>query len=129
MGHPKHLRYATSHEWALSQGGTVTVGITSFAVDQLTDLVFVDLPRVGTSVRSGEAFGEVESVKAVAEINAPVSGQVVEVNAELPDHLDLLKEDPYGKGWMIKIRCSEPSEYDGLLDHRAYDRQVTSESH
>jgi glycine cleavage system H protein len=125
---PADRRYVESHEWALKSGELVTVGITSFAVEHLSDLTYLALPEVGSRLERGQRFGEIESVKAVSELFAPVSGEVTEVNTALPDALDLLKEDPYQKGWMIRIRPSRPDEYAALLDAAAYDRKVAEES-
>jgi glycine cleavage system H protein len=100
-----------------------TIGITAFAVQLLTDLVFLELPKVGRVVRAGEEVGEVESVKAVSPLYSPVTGEVIEVNTALPDKLELLNEDPYGAGWIAKIRLSDESSVAGLMDHAAYQRQ------
>lgn len=124
---PQTLKFARTHEWVHMEGETATVGISQFAVEQLTDLVFIDLPEVGRTVEAGEAFGEVESVKAVSDLYAPVSGEVVEVNEELPDNLDLLSSDPYGAGWMIKLTVTDASPLDELLDHDAYEEHCESE--
>ena len=124
---PAALRYLASHEWAESpdsaNGGVVAIGISSFAVGQLTDLVYLALPAVGREVQRGDEVGEVESVKAVSTIYSPVSGQIVEVNSQLADQLDHLKDDPYGKGWLVKIRMSDPKEWDGLLESGQYQAQ------
>lgn len=123
-------RYAKSHEWArLEDDGTVTVGISAYAVEALTDLVFMQLPDVGGAVTAGEAFGEIESVKAVSDLYAPVSGEVVAVNAELPGKLETLGDDPYGNGWIIKVQPADPGQLDGLLDQAAYDALVGSQPH
>lgn len=124
---PEELRYSETHEWvalAAQDGGQVaTIGITAFAVQLLTDLVFLELPKVGRVVRAGEEVGEVESVKAVSPLYSPVTGEVIEVNTALPDKLELLNEDPYGAGWIAKIRLSDESSVAGLMDHAAYQRQ------
>ncbi len=126
----KPCRYAKSHEWArLEDDGTVTVGISAYAVEALTDLVFMQLPDVGTPVTAGESFGEIESVKAVSDLYAPVSGEVVGVNAQLPGKLETLGEDPYGSGWVVSIQPSDPAQLEQLLDQAAYDALVGSESH
>ena len=101
---PNDLRYLETHEWARLEGDVVTIGITDFAVKHLTDLVFIDLPEVGDNLSRGERFGEIESVKAVSDLNCPISGEVVEVNTELADALDKIANDPYGEGWMVKIK-------------------------
>ena len=128
MNRPR--RYAKSHEWArLEDDGTVTVGISAYAVEALTDLVFMQLPEVGASVTAGESFGEIESVKAVSDLYAPVSGEVVAVNTELPGKLETLGDDPYGSGWVIKIKPADVGQLETLLDQAAYDALVGSESH
>ena len=126
---PKELRYQKSHEWAKVDGDVVTVGITDFAVEQLTDLVYVELPEVGSPVKRGEAFGEIESVKAVSDLIAPVSGTVEEVHGALPDQLDLLSSSPFSDGWMIKIRMNDAAEVEALLDAAGYEKVVEEESH
>ena len=123
-------RYAKSHEWArLENDGTVTVGISAYAVEALTDLVFMQLPEVGATVTAGESFGEIESVKAVSDLYAPVSGEVVAVNTELPGRLETLGEDPYGSGWVIQIQPADAGQLETLLDQSAYDALVGGESH
>jgi glycine cleavage system H protein len=114
------LKYARSHEWVALEGNTATVGITDFAVHQLTDLVHIELPKVGRRVREGESFGEVESVKAVSDLYAPVGGEIVAVNDKLADDLGALSEDPFGKGWMIKLKVADPSSLPRLLDRKSY---------
>ena len=124
------LKFAKSHEWLRPEaGGLVTVGISSYAVEALTDLVFMQLPAVGKRVKAGESIGEIESVKAVSDIYAPVSGEVVEVNAALPSHLETLGKDPYGDGWIVRIRPDNPQEADQLLNQAAYDALVAGQSH
>jgi len=126
----KPRRYAKSHEWArLEDDGVVTVGISAYAVEALTDLVFMQLPEVGATVTAGESFGEIESVKAVSDVYAPISGEVVAVNAELPGKLETLGDDPYGSGWVIKIKPADVGQLETLLDQTAYDTLVGSESH
>lgn len=123
-------RYAKSHEWArLEKDDTVTIGISAYAVEALTDLVFMQLPDVGAKVTAGESFGEIESVKAVSDIYAPVSGEVLAVNAELPGQLEILGSDPYGEGWIIRIKPEDPQQLEGLLDQAAYDALIGSQSH
>ena len=124
------LKFAKSHEWLRPEaGGLVTVGISSYAVEALTDLVFMQLPAVGKKVKAGESIGEIESVKAVSDIYAPVSGEVVEVNTALPSHLETLGKDPYGNGWIVRIRPDNPQEADQLLNQAAYDALVAGQSH
>ncbi|MFM7186033.1 MAG: glycine cleavage system protein GcvH [Planctomycetota bacterium] len=121
------MKFAKSHEWVRPEpGGLATVGISKYAVEALTDLVFMQLPPVGTRVKAGESLGEIESVKAVSDVYAPVSGEVVEVNEALPGQLDTLGRDPYGAGWMVRIKPDDPSELAGLLDQSAYDALVKS---
>jgi glycine cleavage system H protein len=121
---PSDLRYTKDHEWVRLDGDTATVGVTQFAADQLGDVVFVDQPEVGHSVEQFAAFGVVESVKAVSDLYAPVSGEVAEVNASLADKPELVNSDPYGEGWVIKVKVADPSQLDGLLDPVAYERLV-----
>ena len=120
MNVPVELRYSEDHEWARVEGSRVYLGITDYAQDALGDVVYIDLPPVGTEVTSGDSFSEVESTKSVSEIYAPVSGTVVEVNADLIDHPERLNEDPYGEGWICVIEASDLSEMDSLLDAAAY---------
>ncbi len=128
---PSRLLYAKSHEWADisedSEGKVATIGISSFAIEQLTDLVYMDLPTSGKKVQAGEEFGEVESVKAVSPLYSPVSGEIIEVHSDLPENLDGLKDDPYDFGWIIKVRISGVGDIDGLMDHAAYQRQCSEE--
>jgi glycine cleavage system H protein len=121
---PKKLKYAETHEWAFVEGTTATVGITSHAVEQLTDLVYMDLPAVGSKVTAGTPFGEVESVKATSDLYSPVDGEVIEVNTTLPDNLEILNSDPYEKGWIMKVKLSgDQSALNKLMDLAAYERQ------
>jgi glycine cleavage system H protein len=101
---PKNLRYAKTHEWASLEGNICTLGITKFAVEQLTDVVYIELPEVGDHVFAGDSFGEIESVKAVSDLYSPVNGEVIEVNEKLIDDPAKITNDPYGKGWMVKIK-------------------------
>ena len=124
------MRFAKSHEWARpEEGGLVTVGISAYAVEALTDLVFMQLPEVGRRVKAGESLGEIESVKAVSDVYAPVSGEVVEVNTALPGSLETLGGDPYGAGWLVRLRPDDPAQLAGLLDQAAYDALVKSQPH
>jgi glycine cleavage system H protein len=129
----ENLLFAKTHEWVAvtSEGGqkTATVGISAFAVEALTDLVFIELPKVGRQVKAGESFCEVESVKAVSDIYAPVSGEVIAVNESLPDNLETLSNDPYGDGWIARIKISDEAGLKNLLDHAAYQKQCAEESH
>jgi glycine cleavage system H protein len=123
------LRYAKSHEWAKSDGGLVTVGITAFAVEQLTDVTHLQLPPVGKAVQAGVPFGEIESVKAVFDLYAPVTGEVAEVNAAAAKDPSVINADCYGKGWMIKIKPAAGAALDHLMDKAAYDAQLAAEGH
>ncbi len=127
MEFPEELKYTEEHEWVMVEGDLVVVGITDFAQDALGDVVFVELPEVGTEVITGKAFGVVESVKAVSDVYAPVSGTVEEINEELPDAPEIINTSPYVDGWMIKIRVSDPSELDGLMDAAAYQAHIAEE--
>ncbi|MEX0669214.1 MAG: glycine cleavage system protein GcvH [Pirellulales bacterium] len=121
------LKFAKTHEWIRPEaGGLATVGISSYAVEALTDLVFMQLPAVGKKVKAGESFGEIESVKAVSDMYAPVSGEIVEVNAALPNQLETLGKDPYGAGWIVRIKPDDPAELANLLDRPAYEALVKS---
>ncbi len=126
---PAKLRYAPTHEWVDIQGDTATVGLSKFAVDQLTDLLTIELPSVGTRVVAGKSFGEVESVKSVNDVYAPISGEVVEVNEPVAADVQLLSNDPYNKGWLVKIKIADPAEADALLDHAAYEKKITEDEH
>ncbi|HUE14030.1 MAG TPA: glycine cleavage system protein GcvH [Planctomycetaceae bacterium] len=121
------LKYTKSHEWVAIEDKTATVGITDFAVRQLTDLVHIELPKVGRTVREGETFGEVESVKAVSDLYAPLSGEIVAVNEKLADDLGVLSEDPFGKGWVVKLTVSDPSSLVTLLDRKGYEVHCAEE--
>lgn len=123
------LKYTKSHEWLHLDGETATIGITDFAVKQLTDLVFIDLPSVGQKVSAGSTFGEVESVKAVSDLYAPLSGEIVEANEALADDLGALSDDPFGKGWIIKMKVDDLSAADALLDRKAYEAHCATEEH
>lgn len=130
---PESLFYAKTHEWVRvdeSAGAKVaTIGVSDFAVKALTDLVYIDLPAVGKQLQAGETFGEVESVKAVSDLYSPLSGEVVAVNEELRDHLERLSDDPYGAGWMVKLRIGDEAELKNLLDYAAYQKQCAEEQH
>jgi glycine cleavage system H protein len=120
MDIPEDLRYSADHEWARVEGGEVRVGITDYAQDALGDVVFVDLPEVGATVKRGESFSEVESTKSVSEIYAPVAGTISQVNAELSENPARLNEDPYGDGWICAITVGDPAQLDELLDAEGY---------
>lgn len=128
---PEDLLYAETHEWAHvsdEEGQKIaTVGISAFAVEQLTDLVYMQLPAVGKQVKAGDEFGEVESVKAVSSLYSPVEGEIVAVNEELPEHLERLNEDPYNAGWIIRVRLTDESALGKLLNYDQYQKQCAEE--
>ncbi len=122
--YPEDLKYHEEHDWARIDGDEATFGITWYAQDALGEVVFFDPPPVGTQVIQGEPYAEVESVKAVSDVIAPLSGEIVAVNAALGDQPGAVNEDPYGEGWMVRVRLSDPSERDSLLDRDAYEQLV-----
>jgi len=122
--YPDGLLYHPEHDWALIDGEVATFGITWYAQDSLGEVVFFDPPQAGTQVSAGESYAEVESVKAVSDVIAPLSGEIVEVNADLADAPERINDDPYGEGWMVKVRLSDPSERDALMDAAAYQAQL-----
>ncbi len=121
---PDDVRFTEDHEWARREGDHVRAGISDYAQDQLGDIVFVELPEVGSTFDKGDEFGTVESVKTVSELYMPVGGEIVAVNEELADHPEYVNTDPYGKGWMIEIQPTDPSELETLLDKDAYLKQL-----
>lgn len=127
MEFPDDLKYTTEHEWVLVEGEIATVGITDFAQDRLGDITYVELPAVGDAVAKGDPFAVVESVKAVSDVYAPVSGTVEEINDDLPESPQMLNEDPYGDGWMVRIRMSDPEELEDLMDVEAYREYVAEQ--
>lgn len=124
MAMPNDRKYSQTHEWFKVDGEVVTVGITQYAADELTDITFVDLPGVGDQVEGGSYFGEVESVKATSELYSAVSGEVIAVNERLADEPELLNNDAFGEGWMIKIKCADPGPLENLMDGPAYDQMI-----
>ncbi|MEK6261239.1 MAG: glycine cleavage system protein GcvH [Planctomycetota bacterium] len=126
---PENLKYTKTHEWVAIEGDTATIGISEFAVHLLSDLTYADLPVVGKKITQGQPFGEVESVKAVSDLYAPVSGEVIARNDTLPDHLERLTKDPFGEGWMVKVRVADASELSKLLDQAAYKAHCDAEKH
>ncbi len=124
MGYPDDVRYTREHEWARLEKGIVTVGITSYATDQLGDVVYVELPPVGRTLEATKAFGVVEAVKTVSDLYAPVGGEVVEVNGALADNPAIVNQDPFGEGWMIRIRPARADELQGLLKAQDYERLI-----
>ena len=123
--YPDDLRYHPEHDWARIEGDVATFGVTWYAQDALGEVVFYEPPEVGKSVSKDEAYAEVESVKAVSDVFAPLSGEVVEVNAALEDAPEQINEDPYGSGWLVKVKLSDPSETEALMDSEAYQRLLT----
>ena len=124
------VRYTKTHEWASRAGDVCTIGITKFAADQLTDITYVELPDVGDHVFKGQEFGNVETVKAVSDLYSPVDGEVIEVNGPLEEDPSPLKDDPFGKGWLVKVRVEKPTkDAEHLMDLAAYTKQIESEAH
>jgi glycine cleavage system H protein len=120
-------RYAESHEWARQDGAEIVVGISDYAQESLSDIVYVELPEVGDTLEQGDSFGVVESVKAASDVYAPVGGEVVAVNTELEDTPELVNQDPFGAGWLIRLAPSDPSQFDDLMDSDAYEAMVAEE--
>ncbi|MBM7661470.1 glycine cleavage system H protein [Bacillus mesophilus] len=127
MNTPKELRYTKEHEWVQIDGNTVRIGITDFAQSELGDIVFVELPEVGDDIAADEPFGSVESVKTVSELYAPVSGKVVEVNADLDDSPEFVNESPYEKAWMIVVELSDVSQLDSLMTAEQYEEMINQD--
>ena len=123
---PTDLRYTSDHEWVRADGDVATIGITAYAADQLGDIVFVELPDAGRAIAQSAAFGVVESVKAVSDLFAPVSGEVLEANGDLGARPELVNGEPYEGGWMIRVRMSDPGELEELLDAEAYDALIAA---
>ncbi|MEE2711495.1 MAG: glycine cleavage system protein GcvH [Planctomycetota bacterium] len=126
MARPDGYRYLKTHEWARVEGEFTYIGLSDYAIRHLSDLVFLDLPDVGQDIMQNEPVGEIESVKAVSDLYAPMTGEVVERNDRLIEELEILKKDPWDEGWMLKVRMEKPSEFDNLLDDAAYQRVVDS---
>ena len=124
MKFPDNVHYTSEHEWIRVEGEEAYVGITDYAQSELGEIVFIDVPTLGEIVAQGEVFGSVEAVKTVSDLNMPASGEVLEVNEELEAHPELVNEDPYGKGWMVRIRMTDPSELDNLMDAAAYEASI-----
>jgi glycine cleavage system H protein len=127
MEFPKKLRYTREHEWVLLENDTALVGITDYAQQHLGDVVFVELPEIGTELKKGEAFCVVESVKAASDVYAPLSGEVLDINEELEDQPEILNQSPYEKGWIVKIRVVASTEYDDLMKVEDYEKFTESE--
>ena len=125
MNTPSDLRYATSHEWARLEGDVATVGISNHAQEELTDVVFVELPTLGRAVDQGDPTAVVESVKAASDIYAPLGGEIVEVNPEVEADPSLVNTDPYNKGWIFKLKVKDPSQFEKLLDAAAYQAHIS----
>jgi glycine cleavage system H protein len=125
MAHPSDRVYSKEHEWVVADGGIATIGISDFAQDQLGEVVYVDLPAEGDTLGAGDSFGEIESVKSVSELFAPVSGEIIEVNSALSDSPETVNSDPHGAGWMIKIRMDDDSELSAMLSAEEYDAFIT----
>ena len=123
--YPEGLKYHPEHDWAKIDGDVATFGITWFAQDALGEVVFFDPPEVGSTVTAGESYAEVESVKAVSDVIAPLSGEIVEVNSDLGDKPEAINEDPYGEGWMVRVKLSDEAEKDTLLDAKAYEASLS----
>ena len=123
--YPEDLKYHPEHDWARIEGDEATFGITWFAQDQLGEVVFFDAPEVGSTVSANEPYAEVESVKAVSDVIAPLSGEIVEVNTALGDEPGAINEDPYGSGWMVKVKVSDPGEQESLLDQASYTQSLS----
>jgi glycine cleavage system H protein len=126
---PTQLRYSPTHEWLYLKDLTATVGISRFAVDQLTDLINIELPAVGTRLVRGKSFGEIESVKAVSDLYAPIGGEVTVVNTAVVENVQLLTDDPYDQGWLIKLKISDAAETTELMDFAAYEKKLAEEAH
>ena len=124
MNFPEHLKYTKDHEWIQIDGDTGTVGITDYAQGELGDVVFVELPAVGKTLKAHDTFGTIEAVKAVSDLYAPLSGSVIEANPDLEKTPEILNKDPYGKGWMVKIKVANPAEVSALLSAAAYKQLV-----
>jgi len=122
--HPEDLKYSTMHEWVKAEDDLATVGITDHAQSELGDIVYLELPEVGTAVQKGDVFGTIESIKTVSDLVAPVSGEVVEVNEELPETPEMVNESPYSTGWIVIIKMDDPGELDDLLTADRYERFI-----
>lgn len=125
--YPENLKYARTHEWVRLEGDVAVIGITDFAANELADLVFIELPSEGDRLSQGSRFGEIESVKAVSDLNSPVSGEIVEVNGKLSEQIDLISNDPYGEGWMIRVRIENREELNTLMSAEEYEQFVKEE--
>ena len=124
MNTPNDIKYTKEHEWVSLDGETATIGITDYAQSQLGDIVFVEFPDINSEINQNETFGVIEAVKTVADLFAPVSGEIIEVNSSLEDSPNFINSDPYGSGWIIKIKINEPNEYNGLMSSDDYEEHV-----
>ena len=124
MGFPDDVRYTAEHEWARLEKGIVTIGVTSYATEQLGDVVFVEMPEVGARLEALKAFGVIEAVKTVSDLFAPVSGEVTERNGALADNPALVNQDPFGEGWIVRLRPADPAEYGKLMSSVDYEKHV-----
>ncbi len=129
MNIPSDLKYAKSDEWVRVEGGTATAGLTDYAQTQLSDIVFVELPSVGATLKQGESFASVESVKAASDVYLPIGGEITAVNETLADSPELVNQDPYGKAWMVKFKVADPGELGGLMDAAAYEKYCEERAH
>jgi glycine cleavage system H protein len=128
VAYPTNYRYTKEHEWISVKGDTATIGITDYAQHELGDVVFAEVPKVGTKIEAGKTFGNVESVKAVSDIYAPVSGEVTEANGLLKDTPEKINSDPHGEGWLIKIKLANPADVNSLMDAAAYEAFIASQA-
>lgn len=124
---PGELKYTEEHEWVKVEGDIAIVGITDFAQNELSDIVYVELPEVGKNIKKGDVIATVEAVKTVADVYSPVSGEIIEVNEKLKDEPSIINNDPYGEGWIAKVKMENPEEINALLDHAAYKKLVEEE--
>jgi len=126
--YPADYRYTKDHEWIKVEGPAGTIGITDYAQSELGDVVFAELPKVGATMKAGESFGTIESVKAVSEIFTPVSGEITEINSKLVDTPEIINKDPHGSAWLVKIRLSDPKEVSALMDAAAYETYIAAQA-
>jgi len=127
MARPEGYRYLKTHEWARIDGQFAWIGLSEYAVSHLSDLVFLDLPDVGQDIMQNEPFGEIESVKAVSDLYAPITGEIVDRNERLIEELDILKRDPWDEGWLLKVRMEKPAEFENLLEDSTYQKVIDAE--
>jgi glycine cleavage system H protein len=124
LNFPENVKYTPDHEWINVEGQFYRIGITDYAQSELGDIVYIELPPVGTKIEKGKSFGTIEAVKAVSDLFAPVDGEVAEINTEMKDHPEVVNKDPYGAGWMVKILIADPAQLDTLLDVQAYTKLI-----